>query len=101
MPVLVVTEVAYLLATRIGFATEVRLLGDLASGELITEGVDAADWLRAAELVVTYRDLRLGTVDASIVAAAERLNIKVIATLDRRHFSVVRPAHVNSFDLLP
>ena len=101
MPILVVTEVAYLLGTRVGIATEVRFLGDLAAGELIAENVDAGDWLRTAELVATYRDLRLGTVDASIVAAAERLNVAVIATLDRRHFSVVRPAHVDSFDLLP
>jgi predicted nucleic acid-binding protein len=54
-----------------------------------------------AELVVAYGDLPLGTVDASIVAAAERLNVGVIATLDRRHFSVVRPAHIDNFDLLP
>jgi predicted nucleic acid-binding protein len=97
----VITEVSYLLATRVGLDTQVRFLGDLAAGELIAENVEAGDWLRAAELVVSYRDLRLGTVDASIVAAAERLNIRVIATLDRRHFSVVRPAHSDSFDLVP
>jgi predicted nucleic acid-binding protein len=97
----VITEVSYLLATRVGLDTEVRFLGDLAAGELIAENVEAGDWLRAAELVVSYRDLRLGTVDASIVAAAERLNIRVIATLDRRHFSVVRPAHSDAFDLVP
>jgi predicted nucleic acid-binding protein len=97
----VVTEVSYLLATRVGLDTEVRFLGDLAAGELIAENVEAGDWLRTAELVVAYRDLRLGTVDASVVAAAERLNIRVIATLDRRHFSVVRPAHSDSFDLIP
>ncbi|MHB8588368.1 MAG: type II toxin-antitoxin system VapC family toxin [Candidatus Dormibacteraceae bacterium] len=101
VPILVVTEVSYLLATRVGLDTEVRFLGDLAAGELIAENVEAGDWLRTAELVVAYRDLRLGTVDASVVAAAERLNIRVIATLDRRHFSVVRPAHSDSFDLIP
>jgi predicted nucleic acid-binding protein len=101
VPVLVITEVAYLLATRVGLQTEVRFLGDLAAGEFTTEHVDAGDWLRMAELVVAYGDLPLGTVDASIVAAAERLNVGVIATLDRRHFSVVRPAHIDNFDLLP
>ena len=61
----------------------------------------AGDWLRIAELVSRYRDLPLGTVDASVVAAAERLDITEIATLDRRHFSIVRPVHTGSFELLP
>jgi len=98
---LVITEVAYLLASRIGAETEVRFLGDLAAGELVPEAVDASDWIRIAELVMVYRDLSLGTVDASIVAAAERLDARTIATLDRRHFSVVRPAHMPFFDLVP
>jgi len=101
VPILVVTEVTYLLGTRVGDETEVRFLGDLAAGELVTEPIAPADWLRIAELVATYRDLPLGTVDASIVAVSERLGTSAIATLDRRHFSVVRPAHVPAFDLLP
>lgn len=84
-----------------GQEAEVRFLGDLASGALAVEPVAAADWLRIAELVWEYRDLPLGTADASVVAAAERLGIQEIATLDRRHFSVVRPTNVPSFELLP
>jgi predicted nucleic acid-binding protein len=57
--------------------------------------------LRIAELVWEYRDLPLGTVDASVVTAAERLDIAEVATLDRRHFSVVRPTHAEAFELLP
>lgn len=98
---LVVTEVAYLLATRVGVQTEVRFIGDLAAGTLLPEEVAPGDWLRIAELVAAYRDLPLGTVDASIVAACERLGATSIATLDRRHFSVVRPRHVPSFELVP
>lgn len=101
VPILVVTEVAYLLGTRVGVETEVRFLGDLAAGELVPEQVEPADWLRIAELVAVYRDLPLGTVDASVVAAAERLGTSTIATLDRRHFSIVRPAHLPGFELVP
>ena len=101
MPILVVTEVAYLLGTRVGPNTEVRFLGDLAAGELVTEQVAPGDLLRIAELVAAYRNLPLGTVDASIVAACERVGARSIATLDRRHFSVVRPVHISGFDLLP
>jgi len=101
VPVLVITEVTYLLATRLGVEPEVRFLGDLAAGAFSIDPVRPADWLRVAELVAACRDLPLGTVDASIVAAAERLDIAEIATLDRRHFAIVRPRHAEAFTLLP
>ncbi len=96
-----VTEVTYLLATRLGVEPEVRFLGDLATGAFAIESVPAGDWLRIAELVTTYRDLSLGTVDASVIAAAERLGITDVATVDHRHFGIVRPRHVATFTLLP
>lgn len=101
VPMLVVAEVAHLVATRLGPEAELRFLGDLADGTLIVDHVAAADWLRIAELVWRYRDLRLGTVDASVIAAAERLGLTTVATLDRRHFGVVSPAHVPRLTLLP
>lgn len=96
-----VTEVVYLVGTRLGPDAEVRFLGDVAAGEFTVEPVAAGDWLRIAELVNQYRDLPLGSVDASVVATAERLDITQIATLDRRHFSIVRPAHAPEFELMP
>lgn len=92
MPVLVIMEVTYLLGLRLGVEAEVRFLGDLAAGNLIAEPVVAADWLRIAELVSRYRDLPLGTTDASVFAAAERLGVTEVATFDRRRFTVVRAA---------
>lgn len=68
---------------------------------MIVEPVRAPDWLRMAELVAQYRDFPLGTVDASVIACAERLGVSRIATVDRRHFGAVRPRHVPQFDLLP
>jgi predicted nucleic acid-binding protein len=93
--------VCYLVSARLGWQPEVRLLGDLAAGNFTLEPVHPGDLIRIAELVAQYRDLPLGTVDASVVAAAERLQITEIATVDRRHFSIVRPAHVDVFNLLP
>ncbi|MEB3063246.1 type II toxin-antitoxin system VapC family toxin [[Mycobacterium] zoologicum] len=101
VPTLVITEVAYLLGTRLGTEPEVRFLGDLADGAFVVEPVAAGDWLRIAELVARYRDLPLGTVDASVVTTAERLGISEIATVDRRHFTAVRPRHIEAFTLLP
>ena len=91
---------AYLVGTRLGVEPEVRFLGDLAAGNLIAEPVSASDRLRVAELVARYHDLPLGTVDASVIAAAERLGANDIATLDRRHFIVVRSS-IGALNLLP
>jgi predicted nucleic acid-binding protein len=101
VPVLVAGEVAFLVGRWLGPTEEVRFLGDLAGATFLIEPVREADWTRMAQLVARYRDLPLGTVDASVIAAAERLGIGTVATLDRRHFSVVRPAHVEAFELRP
>jgi predicted nucleic acid-binding protein len=101
VPSLVVTEVASLLATRLGWQPEVRFLGDLLSGNFALEPVHPADLLRMADLVARYHDLPLGSVDASVIAAAERNGITEVATLDHRHFGVVAPKHTKTFTLLP
>lgn len=101
VPALVITEVCHLLATRLGARAEVLFLGDLASGVLTVAPPEPADWLRIAELVARYADLPLGTVDASVVALAERTGTTVVATLDHRDFGVVRPAHAEVLTLLP
>lgn len=101
VPTLVVTEVVYFLGDRLGSEAETRFLDDIAEGAFSVEPVADTDWRRMAQLVERYRDLPLGSVDASVVAAAERLRIVQIATLDRRDFSIVRPEHVEAFTLLP
>jgi predicted nucleic acid-binding protein len=54
-----------------------------------------------AELTDQYDDLPLGITDASVVALAERLAVAEVATLDRRHFTTVRPRHMTALTLLP
>jgi uncharacterized protein len=58
-------------------------------------------WLRIAELVRQYANFPLGGTDASVVALAERLNTDLRITLDRRHFSAIRPRHCAAFRLFP
>lgn len=91
VPTMALAEVVHLVGTRLGPASEIALLGDLATGRFLAEPVAPADWLPIAELVARYRDLGLGAVDASVVVAAKRLGDSAIATLDRRHFEVLRP----------
>jgi predicted nucleic acid-binding protein len=56
---------------------------------------------RASALLDRYADLNLDFADACAVALAERLNVRRLLTLDRRHFAAVRPRHSPAFDVLP
>jgi predicted nucleic acid-binding protein len=97
----VLTEVCWLLERERGTDAEAAFLEAIARGELELVAVTTADLQRMADLVRQYADLPLGAVDASVVAVAERLDVTEVATLDLRHFTVVRPVHVTSFELLP
>jgi uncharacterized protein len=99
VPGLCVTELAQLLERGAGPMMEATFIESLASAN-VYEPIPA-DWPRIAELIRQYADFPLGTVDASVVALAERLDVRTIMTLDRRHFGAVRPAHVPAFVLLP
>jgi len=101
MPIPVLTEVGYLLEREKGARAEAEFLRSIRAGQVMMVPLTAADLDRMAELVETYSDFPLGLVDASVIAVAERLNADAIATLDHRHFSVVRPRHLPAFKLLP
>jgi predicted nucleic acid-binding protein len=98
---LVVAEAAYLIDRQLGPDAETSLYDSIIDGTLEVEILSTTDWERVRELVSTYSDLRLGGTDASLVAVAERLGVTTIATLNRRHFAIVRPRNVESFELLP
>jgi predicted nucleic acid-binding protein len=99
VPVCVLVEVEYLL--RPWPTAFVALLGDFDSGAL--ELLDLPKrWLRRiGELLERYRDLQLGLVDATVLAATEMLGETKLATLDHRHFHTVRPSHCEALRLLP
>lgn len=101
VPAPVLTEVCYLIEARNGTRAETAFLTELARGTMTLEPTTTSDLVRMAELVTRYDDLPLGAVDASVIAIAERLNAADIATLDRRHFYVVRPRHTRAFTLYP
>lgn len=95
------TEVCYLVEREQGPHSEADFLTSLADGEFKLVHPETSDLRRMAELVRTYHDLPLGAVDASVVALAERMGDFDIATLDRRHFTVIRPAGGKHFTLYP
>jgi hypothetical protein len=98
-PITVLPEVTYLLHGRLGFLAEHRFVESIVAGELTVEGLREQDYRRASQLLKQYPEV--GFVDASVVAIAERLRVRIIATTDRRDFSRIRPSHISSFELVP
>jgi uncharacterized protein len=96
---LVIAEATYFVGRRLGPVAEHAFLSGL--GELDVEAPTSEDLTRMAELVKQYEDFPLGGTDASVIALAERLDAPLIVTLDRRHFTAVKPRHRDSFELLP
>jgi len=101
IPATVIAEVGYLLNREAGPRLESLFLRSIADGDFTAVDLITADYARMADLVEQYGDLPLGTTDASVVAVAERLKLTEVATLDRRHFTVIRPAHADALTLLP
>ena len=66
-----------------------RLLKEVTQGAYAYEAVTLEDVERAAQVDKKFADLGLGIVDASIVAMAERLDLRRILTIDA-DFSAVR-----------
>ena len=74
---------------------------DLLAGAYRLETSTMADLARCHEIQTRYDDQPVGVVDASVLALLERLGESKLATLDHRHFSILRPAHVEALRLLP
>ncbi len=101
VPALVLGELDYWCAHRLSPDAWLTFLDDVLAGAYRIEPPTSADLTRCRGLQERYADLSLGVVDASVIALAERLGERKLATLDQRHFRAVRPAHVAALDLLP
>src|SRR5579875_688120 len=101
IPAPVLVEVAYFIERRLSVAALSVFLSDISSGAFLVEDLVPADYARASALCAQYADSRIGFVDAAVLAVIEWLNEPKLATLDRRHFGMLRPRHVNALRLLP
>ena len=99
IPALCVAEVCYLLGQRHGAEVEARFVSGLA--DFRVQAPEPEDWPQIAALVRSYGDLPIGATDASVAVLADRLKTKRVATLDRRHFSVIRSRDGSAFELYP
>ncbi|GAB2707482.1 type II toxin-antitoxin system VapC family toxin [Kitasatospora kifunensis] len=99
LPSPVLTEVCWLLER--WPKVEAAFLAQVAQGTFELVHPTPADLNRMGDLVLQYADFPLGGVDASVIAVAERFGVDRVATLDRRHFGVIKPMHVPALTLLP
>jgi len=97
----VVAEVDYLVASRHGVDDELAVLDELAGGAWDLAAFDEDGLRRARGIIASYRDQQIGVADASIVVLAERYRTRTIASLDRRHFGVLRSLDGGYFEVLP
>ena len=101
VPSPVLGEIGYLLQSRAGPQAEVTFLRSSNGDGFKVAGLQGTDTGRMAELAETYLDLPPGIAGAAVAVIAERLGLTGIATLDHRHFPVIRPRRVQAFTLLP
>lgn len=101
VPVSVLPEVCYMLASRMGHPVMRQFLQELIASDADVAQLMPADLKRALEILTQYAGSRLDFVDATIVALAERENITQVLTFDRRDFSIIHPQHCSYFEILP
>jgi len=97
----VIAELDYLVSTRIGVDAELAVLRELCGGAWTIPSFPVADLSVAGRVIERYADQNIGVTDASLVVLAERFRTRTIVTLDRRHFTVLRPLDGGRFRVLP
>jgi hypothetical protein len=98
VPALVLAEVDYFLRNE--RRAMQAFMQDLARGAFTYAPPTLSQLARAMEVDRRFADLGLGLVDASVVALAESLGIRRLATRDVRHFTAVRLHDGGSFELV-
>lgn len=101
IPAPVLVEVDYWVHVRLHPGVMVALLDDIIAGAYRVEELQPQDYRRIHQLCDRYGDADIGFVDAAVLAVVERLNEPKLATLDRRHFHMLRPRHVDTLRLVP
>ena len=98
---LTLADLDHVLQRELGLAASVALLSTVVNGSIRLVSTHGPDLARAAELMAEAAEHRPRLVDAVLVATAERLAVRRVATFDRRPIAVFRPRHVRALDLEP
>jgi predicted nucleic acid-binding protein len=99
VPAPVIPETDHLLGLRLGDRARVAFYQALVGGHYFVADLARERYARVLELNRQFAGLSLGFVDAAVVAIAEQLGVRRIATADRRDFEPL--ASALSLVLLP
>lgn len=101
VPEPVLVELDYWLRKNTTLDVWLAFAEDVRSGAYRLRPTDAALLLAAAQLQSKFSDQGLGFVDAAVFCTCEALGENKVATLDHRHFGVLRTASGGALELLP
>jgi uncharacterized protein len=99
LPAPVIPEIDHLLGQRLGAKSRLTFYAGIVEGYYLIADLPKEAYARVDDLNRRFDDLNLGFVDAAIAALAETLELKRIATTDRRHFDPLAAAL--SLELVP
>ncbi|HEX8938902.1 MAG TPA: PIN domain-containing protein [Candidatus Limnocylindrales bacterium] len=99
--VLTLADLDVVLQRELGVAASLAVVDSIVSGAVRLVCPTEADLVRAAELLRQASQFGPRLADALLVAAAERLGVRRVATFQRRPIAVLRPRHVRMLDLEP
>lgn len=86
---------------RLSAGALVAWLADIESGAYVVADLAREDYTRIRELCDRYADADIGFVDSAVLAIVDVLGESKLATLDRRHFGLLRPRHREPIEVLP
>lgn len=101
LPVPVMPETFYMVYVRVNYAAAVDIYKYMQTGGFQIEPLTADDRSRMGEIMDKYRDAEFDFVDLALMAISERLGITQVCTIDHWDFSIFRPKHISSLELLP
>ena len=98
---LTLAEIDHVLQRELGLDASLAVVASIVGGAIRLVAPTEADLERAAGLLTEAAEHRPRLSEAVLVATAERLGIRRVATFDRRPIAVFRPRHVRALDLEP
>jgi uncharacterized protein len=94
-------ELDLLLQRELGQEATRAVVASVVAGSIRVVPPTLEDMARASELLAEAGEHRPRLADALLVAAAERLSVRRVASFDRRPLAVFRPRHVRTLDFEP
>jgi predicted nucleic acid-binding protein len=98
---LTLAEVDHVLQRELGPGATAAVVGAILDGAIRVVAPTDDDLRRALELLTEAAEQHPHLPEAVLIAIAERLDIRRVATFDRRPIAVFRPRHVAALDLEP